>query len=487
MPDEVSDNGHDASSPAAASVTVNGLVQRCCITVEPALLFSTFATALSSSLLTQLLLIRSCEVILGYDSDKCNLLVNQTDSKEAHDIEDLVQPHVTVLQMYKSIIDACVPLVLSLFIGAWSDIHGRKPLMMWPLFGYGLHFAVLAVLSTVNHLSPGYFLLASIPLACCGGFITIVTGVYSYISDVTSTEKRAFRMGLLDGSIYTGYAIGMLCTAPLFNVSGKYGYLIVFSVSSVLNLLGFLYLVFVPESVNINQTDESSHAGVCSIFDFKLVVRMISTCCKKREHYGRPIIFLMIIAISSCILILEGESAVTFLYTRTKFGWNLSKYMNYSSFTVLVTVIGSTAGMYIFSVWLNLSDSIFAVFVFIIKTVQILLFAFAPTPWYLIACSIIGAIGAVIGPLCRSVLSKSVPQSDIGAVFALTSMVEAVAPFVSAPIYNLVYNATFLTFPGTVFLMTAGLYIVDIILVAIVVMLQHISSRQYSLFVNEEH
>jgi hypothetical protein len=45
----------------------------------------------------------------------------------------------------------------------------------------------------VPDLNPVYFLLASIPVALSGGFITIISGIYAYISDTTTANKRAFR------------------------------------------------------------------------------------------------------------------------------------------------------------------------------------------------------------------------------------------------------------------------------------------------------
>ena len=138
MTDVISENASQPTASTSENATPVAIIhtpRRCWINLELAVLLIAFGSTLSRTVFTQLLLVRTCEVTLGYPSDKCNLLVNDTQSKEAHDIEDLVEPYVTVLQMYKTIIEACIPLVLSLFIGSWSDLHGRKPLIMWPVFG----------------------------------------------------------------------------------------------------------------------------------------------------------------------------------------------------------------------------------------------------------------------------------------------------------------------------------------------------------------
>jgi hypothetical protein len=59
----------------------------------------------------------------------------------------------------------------------------------------------------------------------------------------------------------------------------------------------------------------SSSGGLCSLFDIQLVVRMTATSCKRREHYGRAIIFLVIIAVSVCIINMEGKDKIFFCVT----------------------------------------------------------------------------------------------------------------------------------------------------------------------------
>jgi hypothetical protein len=50
-------------------------------------------------------------------------------------------------------------------------------------------------------------------------------------------------------------------------------------------------------------------------------------------------------------------------------------------FVVLST--GTLTGMYIFSVWLRIPDSVFALCVFLTKCAQTLIYGFAPKDWYL--------------------------------------------------------------------------------------------------------
>lgn len=112
----------------------------CWLTVEPSVFLTVLGHTFSSSVITQLLLVRNCQAMFPLNGTTCDLLVNEVDTQEAQQLEALLQPHVTILQMYKTVIEACIPAVLSLFLGPWSDHHGRKPLILWPMFGMLLHF-----------------------------------------------------------------------------------------------------------------------------------------------------------------------------------------------------------------------------------------------------------------------------------------------------------------------------------------------------------
>lgn len=63
-------------------------------------------------------------------------------------------------------------------------------------------------------------------------------------------------MGMLDASLFAGFVVGTYLGAPLFSVAGRYGYSTVFGTSAVCYLVSFLYLTFIPESVEVSQVSE---------------------------------------------------------------------------------------------------------------------------------------------------------------------------------------------------------------------------------------
>jgi PCFT/HCP family folate transporter-like MFS transporter 1/3 len=131
----------DASSSSIQSVTA---AQRrgcwCLLILEPAVFLAFLGHALSASVITQLFLVWNCQAMFPLNATKCDVLVYKIDTQEARKLEAVLEPRVTVLQMYKTVIESCIPVILSLFVGTWSDHHGRKPLILWPLFGMFFQF-----------------------------------------------------------------------------------------------------------------------------------------------------------------------------------------------------------------------------------------------------------------------------------------------------------------------------------------------------------
>lgn len=63
----------------------------------------------------------------------CDALGSNT--TEGHAAEDIVQPEAAVFLMWKMVLQSVLPAALSVFLGPWSDIHGRKPVIVASVAG----------------------------------------------------------------------------------------------------------------------------------------------------------------------------------------------------------------------------------------------------------------------------------------------------------------------------------------------------------------
>lgn len=84
---------------------------------------------------TNLILYRTCYVSLNYNESECALLGKDYSSNTTKELETLVQPHATKILMSSVIISAILPPIMCFFFGPWTDVYGRKPLLLTTLAG----------------------------------------------------------------------------------------------------------------------------------------------------------------------------------------------------------------------------------------------------------------------------------------------------------------------------------------------------------------
>ena len=106
------------------------------ITVEPAYLIFSFAQGLYLLVASELYISKVCKVNLAFGEEVCENLHDHKDKQ----IE--VQQYVATLQIYNRILQAVPSVIFSLFAGPWSDIYGRKFLIIVSLSGFFCNNAV---------------------------------------------------------------------------------------------------------------------------------------------------------------------------------------------------------------------------------------------------------------------------------------------------------------------------------------------------------
>lgn len=84
----------------------------------------------TGTILTDLIVYRTCTMTLRINQTECLILHNNSSSPEALKINTQVQPQASLILMSKSFIESIFPSFLSLFLGPWSDKYGRKPVIL---------------------------------------------------------------------------------------------------------------------------------------------------------------------------------------------------------------------------------------------------------------------------------------------------------------------------------------------------------------------
>ncbi|HXO76631.1 MAG TPA: MFS transporter, partial [Puia sp.] len=133
---------------------------------------------------------------------------------------------------------ATMQFIFAPVIGGLSDRFGRRPVLLFSLFGFGIDYLFLAFAPTITWLFIG-----RIVAGITGASFTTAS---AYIADISTPEKRAQNFGILGAAFGLGFIIGPALGGQL----GEFSPRAPFIASAVLTLLNWLYGYFVlPESL----------------------------------------------------------------------------------------------------------------------------------------------------------------------------------------------------------------------------------------------
>lgn len=435
------------------------------LTIEPVLFLAMFGTNFSGVLVTNLLLVRSCEHM--------DLKINcsSMDTESGGPEEKMVQSYVTTLNMYKLLIESLVPAILAFFIGPWSDTYGRRPLMMAPLIGYGLNNILLVAFVWFN-MPPMFILLASIPLGALGGYSIFFTGAFCYLNDILPLKALPVRLAIAEAFLFTGLQCGITAGSYLFSVIPSHGYEIIFFIGFCCCFLTILYVIFfVPESI-ADAKQHSTKERLKAMCDWKQAADLFRVCFGRHDGYCRSTRLILVVVSLLSIITLEGTIAISLLYTRTKFSWDLQQYTNYTNAAFSLAVAGTLFGIFVLSKLCKLPNGPLTCLGFFLKAVGYAVAGLGKSGWCMYLSSAIVGLGGLADPLQKAMMSETLPKNDIGKLYSITSAFKSAAPLMAGPSYSTLYVSTLNSFPGAVFLLSAALSTLSGILLGVAVFLR---------------
>jgi PCFT/HCP family folate transporter-like MFS transporter 1/3 len=262
------------------------------ITVEPVLFLFMFCALIDRTVLQQLAYRKICDV--EYNHTTCH---NLTDSQQ-----NVVQKKTSNWTIYQSIAFTVSSICSSLVFGSWSDSVGRKSIMILPPIG--------AALMSVNHLlnihfcqlDVNYLLVGVIVSGLFGGFATVLSAVFSYMSDITDQANRTLRIGMLESMVFLGASVGELVAGILLDNAG---FMAAYGVVLAVNVCIVVYIVFVLQESYHPQEDILFSQALVKVHEH--VVHVWTVLFKPRPENKRMYLLIVllggfgVIYISKCI------------------------------------------------------------------------------------------------------------------------------------------------------------------------------------------
>ncbi|KAF5308138.1 hypothetical protein FQR65_LT06317 [Abscondita terminalis] len=435
----------------------------------PALLIF-FALNFSSTITGNYVIYATCYVTLGHNQSTCALLGTNNTTNETDQLEKEVQPFATRVTVTSSVIDTIFGPLMCFFLGSWSDKYGRKPVMLIAIAGFAGSHLIKCVLTAIPFVSPWLIILASVPTGITGGLAASIAAFLCYVTDTTTNNERGMKLFLFEGVLGVGMVLSSLTCTLAFKA---FGYPPVFLIAFLCTVLAWVFVYFcLQESVK----DVQRENRMKNLFNFELLRSTIKTVLKPRPHYGRGIILATFVILGLGIFALLGLGSVTYLYLRNRFAWSLEDCTYFTSVMTVIGILGGVLALIICYKVLKLTEVSILLLSFIVCTLSYIFQGLARNWLEIYIAKSFDFLSATISPMVRTLMSKIVDSEDIGKIFSILITVELVFGLLGSLFYTFVYNVTLTTLPSAFYFVTAGIYVIDIIMLGVIMLFKRYST-----------
>jgi len=335
---------------------------------------------------------------------------------------------------------AIMQFIFAPILGNLSDQYGRRPILLFSLFGFGIDYLLTGLAPNI------YWLFLGRIIAGITGASFSTAG--AYIADVSTPEKKAQNFGMIGVAFGLGFIIG----PALGGYLGKIGPRIPFYAAAALALLNWLYGYFVlPESLSKEHRRK---------FEWKKA-NAIQSLAKLNKY---PVISGLVASITLLYISAHAVQSAWTYFTMNKFGWD--EGMVGLSLAFVGLTVGIVQGGMIRIIIPKLGQERSVYVGLALYAVGFTLFAFATKTWMMFVFMVPYAFGGIAGPALQGIISNHVPKNEQGELQgALTSLMSA-----SSIIGPLLMTNTFayftspkapVNFPGAAMLLAAVLTLIS--------------------------
>jgi len=289
----------------------------------------------------------------------------------------------------------CAPI-----LGNLSDKYGRRPVLLFALFGFGIDYLIMSFAPTYAWLFVGRIISG-----ITGASFTTAS---AYIADVSTAENRAKNFGLIGAAFGLGFIIGPMLGGWL----GQIGTRIPFYTAAGLALLNWLYGYFIlPESLPLERRRS---------FEWKRANPVGSLMHLKKY----PAIAGLILSFIFIYLAAHAVQSNWSYFTMYKFGWSKAKVG--TSLAIVGLLVAAVQGGLIRVVNPKLGNERSAYAGLLLYSLGLFLFAFATQSWMMFAFLVPYCLGGIAGPALQAIIAGHVPPTEQGELQgALTSLMSA--------------------------------------------------------------
>ena len=301
-------------------------------------------------------------------------------------------------------------------LGALSDSHGRRPVLLLGFFGLALSFFGTA-------LATALWMLIAVRLVS-GAMQANLTIANAYVADFTPPEDRARRFGMLGAMFGVGFILGPV----MGGVLGAIDLHLPFFVAGGLAMLNLAYgYLVLPESLPAERRSRFDWKAATPINALRALAQL--------KDAGRLAAVLTCSGLAQFLLY-----TCWVLYTTFKFGWGPLE--NGWSLAAIGVVSAIVQGLLLERLLKRFSARRLAVLGLASSTVAYALWGAASEGWMMFAIIFLNLLGATVSASIQSIISGAVDEHSqgktLGAVNGLNSLMAVIAPALSVPLMMMI-------------------------------------------------
>ena len=301
-------------------------------------------------------------------------------------------------------------------LGALSDRHGRRPMLLIGFCGLALSFFATALATAV-------WMLLVVRLVS-GAMQSNLSVANAYVADITPPDQRAKRFGMLGAMFGVGFILGPVVGGLL----GAIDLRLPFFAAGTLALVNLLYGYYVlPESLPPERRRAIRWRALNPIASLRGLVQL--------KGAGR------LVAVIACSGLAQFVLYTTWvLYTTFKFGWGPRE--NGWSLAAVGIVSAVTQGLLLGPLLKRLSPQRMALIGMVSSTLAYAAWGAATAGWMMFAIIFLNFLGSAVSASIQSIISGAADARSqgrtLGAVSGLNSLMAVIAPTLSAPLLVMV-------------------------------------------------
>jgi DHA1 family tetracycline resistance protein-like MFS transporter len=311
---------------------------------------------------------------------------------------------------YLTAVYAVTQFLFSPVLGNLSDKYGRRPVLLFSLFGFGIDYIFLALAP-----SYGWLFIGRIIAGITGSSFTTAA---AYIADISTAETRAKNFGMIGAAFGLGFIIGPV----LGGLISHFGDRMPFYAAATLALINWAYGYFVlPESLSVENRRQ---------FNWKKA-NPVSSLLKLKKF---PAIGGLILSMFFVYIAAHAVMSNWSYFTIHRFQWD-KKTVGISLGVVGVLVGLVQAGLTrVINPKIGNEKSVYSGLA--LYAIGMLLFGLANQSWMMFVFLVPYCLGGIAQPAIQAIMSGKVPPNEQGELQGTLTSVMSLSSIIGPLVMN---------------------------------------------------